>query len=95
MSYSGTDLSSSSSSSSSSNNQENIHETNSLILNNSNQTKRRSSMGSIPSINTNNIRTSLSPSRKPLRLRENVVDYKETSLRQKMRSSFYLIKKIK
>lgn len=51
--------------------------------------KRRSSMDSLPSRNDAN-RMSLSPSRRPLRLRCTSVDYKETSLKQKMRSSFYI-----
>lgn len=55
----------------------------------SNSSKRRSSMSSIPTSSRDN-RMSLSPSRRPLRLRATSIDYKETSLKQKMRSSFYL-----
>jgi len=51
--------------------------------------KRRSSMGSLPSRDDIN-RMSLSPSRRPLRLRGTSVDYKEISLKKKMRSSFYI-----
>jgi len=51
--------------------------------------KRRSSMSSLPTSRDVNYRMSLSPSRRPLRFRSNSVDYKEASLKQKMRSSFY------
>ena len=58
--------------------------------------KRRSSMSSLPTNSRDdNYRMSLSPSRRPLRFRSNSVDYKEISLKQKMRSSFYTKNKVK
>ena len=81
-----------------SNNQENIFnihgdDNNTIVKNsNANVNKRRSSMSSLQT-SISNIRQSLSPSRRPLRLRQHAIDYKEPSLTQKMRSSFYIIKK--